>query len=60
MASTNKGMPAVLEGKSMAAREFTRIAKRLAGVEVEADRETGGGFFARIGRALGFSSANAA
>jgi septum site-determining protein MinD len=60
VASTNKGMPAVLEGKSMAAREFTRIAKRLAGVEVEAERETGGGFFARIGRALGFSSATAA
>jgi septum site-determining protein MinD len=60
VASTNKGMPAVLEGKSHAAREFTRVAKRLVGLDVETVRETGGGFFARIGRALGFSSANAA
>jgi septum site-determining protein MinD len=57
VASTNKGMPAVLEGKSIAAREFTRIAKRLAGVEVEEHEAVG--FFARIGRALGFSSAAA-
>jgi septum site-determining protein MinD len=60
VASTNKGMPAVLEGKSMAAREFIRIAQRLAGLEVEAVRETGGGFFARLSRALGLSPANAA
>jgi septum site-determining protein MinD len=60
VASTNKGMPAVLEGKSLAAREFTRIARRLIGLDVEAVRETGGGFFARLGRALGLSSATAA
>jgi septum site-determining protein MinD len=60
VASTNKGMPAVLEGKSAAAREFVRVARRLVGLDVEAVRETGGGFFARIGRALGFSSASAA
>jgi septum site-determining protein MinD len=60
VASTNKGMPAVLDGKSLAAREFTRIAKRLVGFEVEAVRETGGGLFARIGRALGLSPASAA
>jgi septum site-determining protein MinD len=60
VASTNKGMPAVLEGKSMAAREFSRIARRLVGLEVEAVRETGGGFFARLSRALGLSPANAA
>ena len=60
VASTNKGTPAVLEGKSFAAREFMRIAKKLAGLEVEPAVETGGGFFARIGRALGFSSASAA
>jgi septum site-determining protein MinD len=60
VASTNKGMPAVLEGKSVAAREFQRIAKRLIGLEVETAPETGGGLFARIGRALGFSSATAA
>jgi septum site-determining protein MinD len=60
VASTNKGMPAVLEGKSAAAREFSRIAKRLAGLDTEAVRETGGGFFARLGRALGLSPASAA
>jgi septum site-determining protein MinD len=60
VASTNKGTPAVLEGKSLAAREFTRIAHRLAGLEVEEVRENGVGFFARLGRVLGLSSANAA
>jgi septum site-determining protein MinD len=60
VASTNKGMPAVLEGKSIAAREFARIARRLIGLDVEAVRETGGGFFARLSRALGLSSATAA
>ena len=58
VASTNKGMPAVLEGKSLAAREFSRIAKRICGFEVEVEREVG--FFGRIGRALGFSSATTA
>jgi septum formation inhibitor-activating ATPase MinD len=53
-------MPAVLEGKSAAAREFSRIAKRLVGLEVETAPETGGGFFARLGRVLGLSPANAA
>jgi len=61
VASTNKGVPAVLDSKSMAAREFTRIAKRLAGLDVEpVTKETSGGFFARIGRVLGLSSAPAA
>jgi septum site-determining protein MinD len=60
VASTNKGMPAVLEGKSQAAREFIRIAKRLAGHDVDAVKETGSGFFARLGRVFGFSSAPAA
>jgi len=54
IATTNKGVPAVLEGKSLAAREFIRIAKKLAGQEVE-DRETVG-FFTRISRALGLSA----
>jgi septum site-determining protein MinD len=54
VATTNKGVPAVLEGKSLAARELTRIAKKLAGVEVE-DREAVG-FFTRISRALGLSA----
>ena len=60
VASTNKGTPAVLEGKSPAARELTRIARRVAGLDVETVRETGGGFFARLGRVLGLTPANAA
>jgi septum site-determining protein MinD len=59
VASTNKGTPAVLEGKSPAARELCRIARRIAGLDVETVRETGGGFFARLGRALGLSPASA-
>jgi septum site-determining protein MinD len=54
IATTNKGVPAVLEGKSLAAKEFTRIAKRLAGIEVEEKESVG--FFTRIGRALGLSA----
>jgi septum site-determining protein MinD len=56
VASTNKGMPAVLEGKSQAAREFARIARRIVGLETDAVRETGGGWFTRLGRALGLSA----
>src|SRR5262249_36736830 len=54
IATTNKGVPAVLEGKSLAAKEFMRIAKLLAGHEVEAKESVG--FFTRIGRALGLSA----
>jgi septum site-determining protein MinD len=54
IATTNKGVPAVLEGKSLAAKEFVRIAKLLAGHEVEAKQSVG--FFTRIGRALGLSA----
>jgi septum formation inhibitor-activating ATPase MinD len=57
IATTNKGVPAVLEGKSLAAREFVRIAKLLAGLEVEAKESVG--FFTRIGRALGLSASPA-
>ncbi len=53
IATTNKGVPAVLEGKSVAAKEFIRIAKRLAGHEVEPEAV---GFFTRLGRALGLSA----
>jgi septum site-determining protein MinD len=59
VASTNKGMPAVLEGKSSAAREFIRIARRVTGLDTEAVRETGGGWFSRLGRALGLSASPA-
>ncbi len=57
VATTNKGVPAVLEGKSVAAREFIRIAKKVSGLEVEAP--VGAGFFTRLGRALGLSAAPA-
>ena len=57
IATTNRGVPAVLEGKSLAAKEFVRIAKKLAGHEVE-DREAVG-FFTRIGRALGLAASPA-
>jgi septum site-determining protein MinD len=56
VATTNKGIPAVLENKSLAAKEFTRISRRLAGLDVEA-ADLAPGFFARIGRALGLSPA---
>jgi septum site-determining protein MinD len=57
IATTNKGVPAVLEGKSQAAREFVRIAKLLAGHEVPAPESVG--FFKRIGRVLGLSASPA-
>jgi septum site-determining protein MinD len=57
IATTNKGVPAVLEGKSLAAKEFIRIAKVLAGHEVEETKSVG--FFTRIGRALGLSASPA-
>jgi septum site-determining protein MinD len=60
VATTNKGMPAVLEGKSLAAKEFIRISRKLAGLDVEDLAEGRVGIFGRIGRALGFSSASPA
>src|SRR5262249_56891511 len=54
IATTNKGVPAVLEGKSQAAKEFVRIAKVTAGHEV--DDKASVGWFTRIGRALGLSA----
>jgi septum site-determining protein MinD len=58
VATTNKGVPAVLEGKSLAAKELTRIAKKLTGLEA-GERVASAGFFARIGRALGLSASPA-
>jgi septum site-determining protein MinD len=58
VATTNRGMPAVLEGKSIAAKELIRIARRIAGLE-GAQRAASPGFFARIGRALGLSASPA-
>jgi septum site-determining protein MinD len=57
IATTNKGIPAVLEGKSVAAKELMRIAKRLTGLEVEARESVG--FFTRLGRALGLTASPA-
>lgn len=57
IATTNKGVPAVLEGKSIAAKELILIAKKLAGMEVE-QRESVG-FFTKLGRALGLSASPA-
>ncbi len=54
IATTNKGVPAVLEGKSVAAKQFIQIAKKLAGLEVEQGESVG--FFTRLGRALGLSA----
>lgn len=56
VSSTNKGVPATLEGTSPAALAYNIVARRLTGEEVE-DHAANSGFFARIGRAFGFSSA---
>lgn len=55
VATTNRGIPAVLEGKSVAAKELLRIARRLSGMDT-GERVEGVGFFTRIGRALGLSA----
>jgi septum site-determining protein MinD len=57
VASTNKGIPAILDGRSAAARSFERIARLVVGEEVEACADVPAGFFAKLGRALGFSPA---
>lgn len=54
IATTNKGVPAVLEGKSVAAKMYIQIAQKLCGMEVP-QREAGG-FFSRLGRALGLTA----
>lgn len=56
VSSTNKGVPATLEGVSPAARAYEVVARRINGEQVEQAPETTG-FFARIGRAFGLSSA---
>jgi septum site-determining protein MinD len=57
IATTNKGVPAVLEGKSLAAKEFVRIARVVAGIDIEEKEAVG--FFTRISRALGLSASPA-
>ena len=56
VSATNKGVPATLEGGSAAARAYDNVARRLTGEVVE-DVPENVGFFARIGRAFGFSTA---
>jgi len=55
VATTNKGVPAVLEGKSLAAKELMRVARRLTGAETDKASDSVG-FFTRLGRALGLSA----
>ena len=55
VASTNRGVPATLNGRSEAVREFDRITSRIIGEEEEITVHPG--FFARIGRVLGLSAA---
>lgn len=55
--STNKGTPATVEPRSPAARAFERVARKLATGEDVAEPAETQGFFARIGRALGFTTA---
>lgn len=57
VSSTNKGVPATLEGRSPAARCYEKISRRLDGEDVEVDDESGVGWFSKIGRALGLSPA---
>ena len=57
VASTNRGQPASLGGKSSAAKEFLVISRKLAGMEADPALSVSPGFFARIGRALGMSPA---
>jgi septum site-determining protein MinD len=54
IATTNKGVPAVLEGKSVAAKMYIQIAMRLCGMDVPTKEASG--FFARLGRALGLTA----
>ncbi|MCP4447912.1 MAG: septum site-determining protein MinD [Myxococcales bacterium] len=54
IATTNKGVPATLEGTCPAAMAYEVVARRLNG-EVVDDVVHNVGFFARIGRAIGLS-----
>ena len=51
--ASGAGVPAVLEGKSLAAKMYTQIAMKLAGMEVNEKESVG--FFTRLGRALGLT-----
>ena len=53
LTSTNRGTPAVLDGKSKAGLAFRNIARRLKGEEVPfMNLEDGGGFFNRLSRLI--------
>jgi septum site-determining protein MinD len=53
VATTNRGVPATLEGRSPAAKGYLAISLKLTGEEPEP--EIPAGLFARLGRALGLS-----
>lgn len=57
VASTNRGTPAVLEGKTPASRAYDRIARKLTGDAVDEAAEESVGFFGRLGRVFGLSPA---
>ena len=57
IATTNKGVPAVLEGKSTAARESCESPSCSRGTRSKPKNRVG--FFTRIGRALGLSASAA-
>ena len=57
VASTNKGIPATLEGISPAAKAYDKVARKICGEEVDLAIVDNVGFFTKIGRALGFSPA---
>lgn len=57
VSSTNKGVPATLEGTSPAAKAFEAVARRINGESVDSTPEVSPGFFARIGRVFGLSPA---
>jgi len=55
VSSTNRGVPATLHGRSVAAKALDRIAQAITGETPESMPVPG--FFARVGRALGLSPA---
>lgn len=57
VSSTNKGVPATLEGTSPAARAYDVVARRLNGEEVDLASSVNPGWFARLGRVFGLSPA---
>lgn len=57
VSSTNRGVPAVLEGRTPATRSYDRIARRITGEDAAEVADESAGFFARLGRVFGLSPA---